>query len=128
MAELKEELMSTRLREVGGFAELKEFRLRDVEIEAQTKLKEQQDQLEESQWRFSDLEGKLTDQTVRGRIREVEKAQSIAELKQNIDNLEFQNQQQQLVKSLEENNQIVNVEDTIPSLRHQIRFYAFEIF
>lgn len=36
------------------------------------------------------MEGNLADQTVRERIRDVEKAQSIAELKQIISNLEFQ--------------------------------------
>ena len=133
-AKLEEELMSTRLREVAGFAELKELRLRVMELETQVKLmllfytnlwkslifqtqlslnqlkrqtatvstlnseveekekklKEQQDQLDESQRIFSDLEGKLKDQNVRERIRDVEKAQSIAELKQIIANLEFQ--------------------------------------
>jgi len=142
-AKLEEELMSTRLREVAGFAELKELRLRVMELETQTqlslnqlkrqtvtvstltseldeknkKLKEHQDQLDESQRRFSDLEGKLADQSVRERIRDVEKAQSIAELKQIIANLEFQNQQ--LVKSSEENNQLMNLEDTMSSLRQQ---------
>ena len=36
------------------------------------------------------MEGNLADQAVRERIRDVEKAQSIAELKQIISNLEFQ--------------------------------------
>lgn len=142
-AKLEEELMSTRLREVAGFAELKELRLRVMELETQTqlslnqlkrqtatvstlnseveekekKLKEQQDQLDESQRRFSDLEGKLKDQNVRERIRDVEKAQSIAELKQIISNLEFQNQQ--LIKNSEENNQLMNLEDTMSNLRQQ---------
>lgn len=142
-AKLEEELMSTRLREVAGFAELKELRLRVMELETQTqlslnqlkrqtatvstlnseveekekKLKEQQDQLDESQRIFSDLEGKLKDQNVRERIRDVEKAQSIAELKQIIANLEFQNQQ--LVKNSEENNQLMNLEDTMSNLRQQ---------
>jgi len=142
-AKLEEELMSTRLREVAGFAELKELRLRVMELETQTqlslnqlkrqtatvsslnceleekekKLKEHQDQLDESQRRFSDLEGKLKDQNVRERIRDVEKAQSIAELRQIISNLEFQNQQ--LVKNSEENNQLMNLEDTMSNLRQQ---------
>ena len=34
-AKLEEELMSTRLREVAGFAELKELRLRVMELETQ---------------------------------------------------------------------------------------------
>ena len=58
--------------------------------EKEKKSKELQDQLDESQRRFTDLEGKLKDQNVRERIRDVEKAQSIAELKQVISNLEFQ--------------------------------------
>jgi len=142
-AKLEEELMSTRLREVAGFAELKELRLRVMELETQTqlslnqlkrqtatvselnseleekekKLKELQDQLEEAQRRFADLEGKLKDQNVRERIRDVEKAQSIAELKQIISNLEFQNQQ--LVKNSEESSQLMNLEDTMSNLRQQ---------
>ena len=40
--------------------------------------------------KHTDMEGKLKDQSVRERIRDVEKAQSIAELKQIISNLEFQ--------------------------------------
>jgi len=143
VAKLEEELMSTRLREVASFAELKELRLRVMELETQTqlslnqlkrqtatvsqlnseleekekKLKEHQDQLEEAQRRFTDLEGKLKDQNVRERIRDVEKAQSIAELKQIISNLEFQNQQ--LVKSSEESSHLINLEDTMSNLRQQ---------
>ena len=37
-AKLEEELMSTRLREVASFAELKELRLRVMELETQTQL------------------------------------------------------------------------------------------
>ena len=53
-------------------------------------IKEQQDQAEELLRKHTDMEGKLKDQSVRERIRDVEKAQSIAELKQIISNLEFQ--------------------------------------
>ena len=53
-------------------------------------IKEQQDQAEELARKHTDMEGKLKDQSVRERIRDVEKAQSIAELKQIISNLEFQ--------------------------------------
>ena len=104
------------MREVSSFAELKELRLKVMELETQTQLslnqlkrqtslvdslqadldlknkqiKEQQDQAEELVRKHSDMEGKLQDQNVRERIRDVEKAQSIAELKQIISNLEFQ--------------------------------------
>ena len=116
--------MSSRLREVTSVAELKELRLRVMELETQTKLsinqlkrqttevntlhaelenknkkiREQQDQYEESQRRMTDVEGKLKDQTVRERIRDVERAQSIAELQQVISNLEFQVRKQQTIK------------------------------
>ena len=53
-------------------------------------IKEQQDQAEGLARKHTDMEGKLKDQSVRERIRDVEKAQSIAELKQIISNLEFQ--------------------------------------
>ena len=49
-----------------------------------------QDQIDECERKLTDSESKLADQTVRERIRDVEKAQSIAELKQVISNLEFQ--------------------------------------
>ena len=48
------------------------------------------DQIDECERKLTDSESKLADQTVRERIRDVEKAQSIAELKQVISNLEFQ--------------------------------------
>ena len=97
------------------------------------------------------MEGNLADQTVRERIRDVEKAQSIAELKQIISNLEFQVglkqmlkqlfsrmefihqnclylisglfffQNQQLVKNSEEKDQLMNLEDKMSSLRQQAR-------
>ena len=95
------------MREVSSFAELKELRLKVMELETQTQLslnqlkrqtslvdslqadldlknkqiKEQQDQAEELVRKHSDMEGKLQDQNVRERIRDVEKAQSIAELR-----------------------------------------------
>merc|ERR1719412_787372 len=135
--------MSTRLREVSSFAELKELRLKVMELETQTQLalnqlkrqtslvdslqtdldlknkhiKEQQDHAEELLRKHSDMEGKLQDQNVRERIRDVEKAQSIAELKQIISNLEFQNQQ--LIKNSEEKDQLMNLEDTMSNLRQQ---------
>merc|ERR1712241_284912 len=77
----------------------------------------QQDQIEECERKLTDLESALADQSVRERIRDVEKAQSIAELKQIISNLEFQNQQ--LIKNSEEKDQLMNLEDTMSNLRQQ---------
>ena len=69
----------------------------------------------------------------------MEKAQSIAELKQVISNLEFQVdiytsltiklhstiyivlQNQQLIKNSEEKDQLMNLEDTMSNLRQQVR-------
>ena len=152
-----------RLREVSSFAELKELRLKVMDLETQTQLtlnqlkrqtclvdslqadldlknrsiKEQQDQAEELLRKHTDMEGKLKDQSVRERIRDVEKAQSIAELKQIISNLEFQVSQikthklfilmvqpsfqnQQLIKNSEEKDQLMNLEDTMSNLRQQV--------
>ena len=107
-----------------------------------------QDQVDECQRKLTGMEGNLADQTVRERIRDVEKAQSIAELKQIISNLEFQVgltqmpmkqccwikllwnenfnlssllflQNQQLVKNSEERDQLMNLEDKMSSLRQQ---------
>ena len=100
-------------------------------------MKEQADQLEEAARKFSALEGSLQDQTVRERIQEVEKTQNIAELKQTIANLEFQNQQVspqqcrlavsqtasvsalQLVRNSESSSELLSLEDRMSKLKKQ---------
>ena len=99
-----------------------------------------QDQIDECERKLTDSESKLADQTVRERIRDVEKAQSIAELKQVISNLEFQVrdihqqmkivflillQNQQLIKNSEEKDQLMNLEDTMSNLRQQVTTRTF---
>jgi len=148
-AKLEEELMTTRLREVEGMAELKELRLRVMELETQThvthnqlkrrseevkkltdsleestrKETDLQTQLRESKRKFTDLEGKLKEDLMMARIRDTENSQCVAELTQKISNLEFKNQEQSteddLTTSLNESDRMRELQDKVASLRAQ---------
>jgi len=116
---LEEELISSRLREVETLAELKEWKIKSLEIESQAKasrnqltrqddivlrLQEELDQykrntfdlksqLRESQIKFCNLEGKLKDEQLMGRIKDAENTQNLAELRHQISSLELKNEE-----------------------------------
>jgi len=147
---LEEELMSSRLREVEGMAELKELRLKVMELETQTHVTHNQlqrrseeakkltdlleestrkeaelhAQLRESKRKFTDLEGKLKEDLMMARIRDTENSQCVAELTQKISNLEFKNQEQSteddLTTSLNESDRMRELQDKVASLRAQV--------
>jgi len=146
---LEEELMSTRLREVEGMAELKELRLKVMDLETQTQVMNNQlkrqneavmrltDELEQSQKRegslqvelreskrrYTDLEGNLKEDLMMARIRDTENAQCVAELTQKISNLEFKNQElsteDDLTTSLTESGRMRELQDKVACLRAQ---------
>merc|ERR1719400_177200 len=146
---LEEELMSTRLREVEGMAELKELRLKVMDLETQTQvmnnqLKRQNEavmrltddleqsqkregslqvELRESKRRYTDLEGNLKEDLMMARIRDTENAQCVAELTQKISNLEFKNQElsteDDLTTSLTESGRMRELQDKVACLRAQ---------
>jgi len=116
---LEEELISSRLREVETLAEMKEWKMKTMEMETHAKtsrnqltrqddivlrLQEELDgfkrkstdlksHLRESQIKFSNLEGKLKDEQLMGRIKDAENTQNVAELRHIISSLELKNQE-----------------------------------
>eukprot|EP00090_Calanus_glacialis_P009131 TRINITY_DN174_c0_g1_i2.p1 TRINITY_DN174_c0_g1~~TRINITY_DN174_c0_g1_i2.p1 ORF type:complete len:832 (-),score=235.75 TRINITY_DN174_c0_g1_i2:254-2749(-) len=149
-ARLEEELMTSRLREVEGMAELKELRLKVMELETKThvihnQLKRRSEEvqkltdlleessrketdlqtlLRESKRKFTDLEGKLKEDLMMARIRDTENSQCVAELTQKISNLEFKNQEQttedDLTTSLNASDRMRELQDKVASLRAQV--------
>lgn len=112
---LEEDLMSSRLREMEVLTEVKELRLKVMELETQVqvatnqlrrqdegeklireeleissaKIKELTSKLREQMHKYSDLESKMKDDTMMARIRDAEHAQHVAELTQKISLLEL---------------------------------------
>ncbi|CAB3384380.1 Hypothetical predicted protein [Cloeon dipterum] len=115
MQKVEEELMTTRIREMETLAELKELRLKLMELETQVQVStnqlrrqdeenkrlreslEQAAQLErehharmrEQLHRYADLESQMKEQQMLARIREAENTQSVAELTQKISRLQM---------------------------------------
>ncbi|XP_018027169.1 rab GTPase-activating protein eat-17 [Hyalella azteca] len=111
--------MTTKLHETSAVAELKEARLRVMELETAVQVssnqvgrqeeenKRLQDSLETSQAhvkrlqaalseqrrKFSDLQSQMEEEKMMARIREAEKSQNLAELTQKISSLEYKNQE-----------------------------------
>ncbi|KAL1516761.1 hypothetical protein ABEB36_000622 [Hypothenemus hampei] len=116
---LEEELMTTRIREMETLTEVKELRLKVMELETQVQvstnqlrrqdeeIKKQREALEtaesrdrdaaarllEEQRRYADLESKMQDELMKARISDAEKTQSVAELTQKISQLELKSQE-----------------------------------
>lgn len=111
---LEEELMTTRIREMETLTELKELRLKVMELETQVQVstnqlrrqdeesKKVKEELEEAlvrerelsnkareqQHRYSDLESRMKDELMNVKIKFTEQSQTVAELKQEISRLE----------------------------------------
>jgi len=149
VSKLEEELMSSRLKEVEAMGELKELRLKVMDLETQThvyhnQLKRQseeseqlvsqldnsrksevelQTQVRESKRKFTELEGKLREDLLMAKIRDTENSQCVAELTQKISNLEFKNQElsteDDLTASVTETNRMRELQDKVACLRAQ---------
>lgn len=111
---LEEELMTTRIREMETLTELKELRLKVMELETQVQVstnqlrrqdeehkrvreeldtallreKEMGNKAREQQHRYSDLESRMKDELMNAKIKFTEQSQTVAELKQEISRLE----------------------------------------
>ncbi|XP_037938194.1 ecotropic viral integration site 5 ortholog isoform X2 [Teleopsis dalmanni] len=114
---LEEELMTTRIREMETLTELKELRLKVMELETQVQVstnqlrrqdeenkklreelelavnreKEMSNKAREQQHRYSDLESRMKDELMNVKIKFTEQSQTVAELKQEISRLETKN-------------------------------------
>jgi len=148
-ARLEEELMTSRLKEVDCLSELKEIRLKVMDLETQRevwnnqvrrqgeegkRLQEQLDtankkvdelntQLRDSQRRFVNLEGQLKEDIMMARIRDAENTQCVAELTQKISNLEYKNQELvsegDLTTTHDESDRVRELQDKVACLRAQ---------
>lgn len=147
----EEELMTTRLREVEGLAELKELRLKIMGLETQTKVLE--NQLERQNQAVSRLSGELNDAGKRegekvlllkeretmvveleGRLREnqmvelgreEERKRRVAELSQEVDRLEWQNRELQGDMEVEGKRQTINFPITTPDCTPLVEYKHF---
>ncbi|XP_017773983.1 PREDICTED: ecotropic viral integration site 5 ortholog isoform X2 [Nicrophorus vespilloides] len=116
---LEEELMTTRIREMETLTEVKELRLKVMELETQVQvgtnqlrrqdeeIKKQKELLETAELkdrdcasnqlierrRYADLESRMKDELMKARISDTEKTQAIAELTQKISQLELKNEE-----------------------------------
>ncbi|XP_059470176.1 ecotropic viral integration site 5 ortholog isoform X2 [Neocloeon triangulifer] len=119
MQKVEEELMTTRIREMETLAELKELRLKLMELETQVQVstnqlrrqdeenkrlresleqdaqreREHHARMREQLHRYSDLESQMKEQQMLARIREAENTQSVAELTQKISRLQMKNEE-----------------------------------
>lgn len=147
---LEEELMTTRLREMEALTELKELRLKVMELETQVQvsgnqlkrqdedkkdLREQLDnadqrerelitKLREQQHKYSDLESKMKDETMMARIRDAEHAQMVAELAQKVSLLEMKNQEMvaegELRNNIDDSERVRELQDKVVDLKAEI--------
>ncbi|XP_061386791.1 ecotropic viral integration site 5 ortholog isoform X2 [Musca vetustissima] len=144
---LEEELMTTRIREMETLTELKELRLKVMELETQVqvstnqlrrqdeenkKLKEELDaalmrekemanKAREQQHRYSDLESRMKDELMNVKIKFTEQSQTVAELKQEISRLETKNSEMlaegELRSNLDDSDKVRDLQDRIADLK-----------
>ncbi|XP_069171325.1 ecotropic viral integration site 5 ortholog isoform X6 [Procambarus clarkii] len=150
-AKLEEELMTTKLHETAAVAELKEARLKVMELEtavqvstnqmkrqeeenkrlqealdaAEANIRTMQSQLGDHKRKYTDLESQMKEEKMLARIREAEKSQSLAELTQKISSLEYKNQE--LVTEGEVSRVGGSDSDQVPRLQDKVAELQSEI-
>lgn len=150
-AKLEEELMTTKLHETAAVAELKEARLKVMELEtavqvstnqmkrqeeenkrlqetldsAESNIRTMQSQLGDHKRKYTDLESQMKEEKMLARIREAEKSQNLAELTQKISSLEYKNQE--LVTEGEVSRVGGSESDQVPRLQDKVADLKSEI-
>ncbi|KAK6626884.1 ecotropic viral integration site [Polyplax serrata] len=144
---LEEELMSSRIREMEALTELRELRLKVMELETQVqvstnqlrrqdeenkKLKEELEltttqekdarrELKEQRNKYIDLESKMKDDQMMARIKEAEHTQRVAELKQKISRLELKNHEMvaegELRSNVDDSERVKELQDEVAYLK-----------
>ncbi|XP_055711072.1 ecotropic viral integration site 5 ortholog isoform X5 [Phlebotomus papatasi] len=144
---LEEELMTTRIREMETLTELKELRLKVMELETQVQVstnqlrrqdeeykrlkdeldtaisreKELSNKTREQQHRYSDLESRMKDELMNVKIKFTEQSQTVAELKQEISRLETKNSEMlaegELRSNLDESDRVRDLQDKVAELK-----------
>nr|XP_022911612.1 ecotropic viral integration site 5 ortholog isoform X2 [Onthophagus taurus] len=148
---LEEELMTTRIREMETLTEVKELRLKVMELETQVQvgtnqLRRQDDEIKklreslefgelrdreaatkllDEQRRYNDLESKMKDELMNAKIRDAEKTQTVAELTQKISQLELKNEE--IATEGELRNQGVEDSDKVRDLQDKIADLQAEV-
>lgn len=147
---LEEDLMTTRLREMESLAELKELRLKVMELETQVQvsgnqLKRQDEdnkalrellengesrakdlmaKLREQQHKYTDLESKIKDDLMMAKIHEAEHTQLVAELTQKISRLEMKNQEMvaegELRSNIDDSERVKDLQDKVVDLKAEV--------
>ncbi|XP_050068749.1 ecotropic viral integration site 5 ortholog isoform X4 [Anopheles maculipalpis] len=147
LQKLEEELMTTRIREMETLTELKELRLKVMELETQVQVstnqlrrqdeesKKVKEELEEAlvrerelankareqQHRYSDLESRMKDELMNVKIKFTEQSQTVAELKQEISRLETKNSEMlaegELRSNLDESDRVRDLQDKVAELK-----------
>jgi len=147
---LEEELMTTRVKELEAITELKELRLKVMELETQVQVSgnqlRRQDQdikslreelesaatreadaatkLREQQHRYTDLESKMKDDLMMARIRDAEHAQCVAEMTQKISRLELKNSEMvaegELRNNLDDSDKVRELQDKMAEMKAEI--------
>lgn len=147
---LEEDLMTTRIREMEALTEVKELRLKVMELETQVQVatnqlrrqdeggKQLRDELEEAllrekdlttklreqQHKYSDLESKMKDEFMMARIRDAEHAQQVAELTHKISLLELKNEEMyaegELRNNLDDSERVKELQDKVADLKAEV--------
>ncbi|RZF32375.1 hypothetical protein LSTR_LSTR001839 [Laodelphax striatellus] len=150
MQRVEEELMTTRLREMEALTELKELRLKVMELEtqvnvsgnqlkrqdeenknikekleaAETREKDLNARLREQQHKYTDLESKIKDDQMMARIRDAEHTQCVAELTQKISILELKNQEMvaegELRSNIDDSDKVRELQDKMADMKAEI--------
>lgn len=144
---VEEELMTTRIREMETLTELKELRLRVMELETQVQVstnqlrrqdeeykktqqeldqsllreKELSNKAREQQHRYSDLESRMKDELMNVKIKFTEQSARLAELKQEISRLELKNSElkaeSELRSNSDESDRVRELQDKVADLK-----------
>ncbi|XP_020818652.1 ecotropic viral integration site 5 ortholog isoform X4 [Drosophila serrata] len=144
---LEEELMTTRIREMETLTELKELRLKVMELETQvqvstnqlrrqdeehkklkeelemavTREKDMANKAREQQHRYSDLESRMKDELMNVKIKFTEQSQTVAELKQEISRLETKNSEMlaegELRANLDDSDKVRDLQDRLADMK-----------
>jgi hypothetical protein len=147
---LEEELMTTRIREMETLTELKELRLKVMELETQVQVstnqlrrqdeeyKKTREELEEAlnrekdlankareqQHRYSDLESRMKDELMSVKIKFTEQSQTVAELKQEISRLETKNSEMlaegELRSNLDESDRVRDLQEKVAEMKAEL--------
>ncbi|XP_023246261.1 ecotropic viral integration site 5 ortholog isoform X2 [Copidosoma floridanum] len=147
---LEEDLMTTRIREMEALTEVKELRLKVMELETQVQVstnqlrrqdengkvlrdqlevalareKELETKLREAHDRYTDLESKMKDDTMMARIRDAEHAQQVAELAQKISVLELKNEEMytegELRNNMDDSERVRELQDKVAELKAEV--------